>query len=468
MKAIFSKYIQQAYLILLGLFFLPFLSYSQSFEEDTIFVSPITYDYVPSASYELIEERLACLQTEIPLNFNKTVKSFIEYFTVRNRTYTQLMVERSYIYFPLFEKYLAEFGLPDELKYLAIVESGLNPKAISPAGAGGLWQFMPLTGSSFQLGKTDLLDDRFNPEKATIAACKYLKQLYNSLGDWELALAAYNAGPGNVRKAKRRSGYKNSFWEIYDYLPRETRSYVPQFVAIIYALNYMEEHNFTPTKVVTQAAAVPIEVNRSIHLPTLAIQLNACKDEIAAINPDVLTQLIFPKDDTSYQVLIPASKLDYFLQNEKVILDSAENNASRMVEELKNRPHGTFGKQQVHYVVKSGDVLGTIAANHEVKVSDIRHWNNLVGNQIRVGQRLLLYLDEGFNYTGPKAVANTDKGSRPAAASPLNSKVYVVQPGDSLWKISQKYDGLTIDKIKQLNNLTDTKLQVGQRLQIDG
>ena len=215
---------------------------SDSLTRDSAAYSPV-YDFIPEHNYELVADQMTCITEEIPLTFNSRVYGFINYFGVRNREYTRGILKKKDVYFPLFEKYLSKYGMPDELKYLSIVESGLEPRAISRAGAGGLWQFMPYTGRSYGLHQDFYINERFDPDAATEAACKYLKMLYNMFGDWELALAAYNSGPGNVRKAIRKSGYQKGFWNVYKYLPRETRSYVPQFVAIIYVINYADDYN---------------------------------------------------------------------------------------------------------------------------------------------------------------------------------------------------------------------------------
>ncbi|MCA6410127.1 MAG: lytic transglycosylase domain-containing protein, partial [Cytophagales bacterium] len=191
---------------------------------------PSNLEYVPAeATPQLIAERLSSLQGIIELTYNSKVQSFIDYFTIRDREYTRMVQRRKDLYFPLFEKKLKEYGLPDELKYLSIIESGLNPRVMSRARAVGLWQFMSGTGRYMGLSNDWYIDERMDPEKSTDAACRYLAQLYSNFGDWQLALAAYNSGPGTVRNAIRRSGYKKNFWEVYARLPRETKSYVPQF-----------------------------------------------------------------------------------------------------------------------------------------------------------------------------------------------------------------------------------------------
>ena len=207
-----------------------------SLSDHSLFALPLDYEYIPAEETpELVADRLSCLQQTIPLPYNSNIHGFINFFTIRNREYTRLMLRRKDLYFPIFEKYLAKYNLPQELKYLSVIESGLNPRAISRASAVGLWQFMSFTGRYFNLYSDWYFDDRMDPEKSTEAACLYLKQLHSMFKNWELALAAYNSGPGTVNRAIRRSGYKRTFWEIYNYLPRETRSYVPQYVAIIYA-----------------------------------------------------------------------------------------------------------------------------------------------------------------------------------------------------------------------------------------
>ncbi len=218
------------------------VSHAEQIDSVMNFILPLAgnTEYIPGEDDpELIRERLNRLQQTIPLHYHPRVHAFINYFTVRDREYTRMVIHRRDLYFPVFQKYLARYQLPDELKYLSIIESGLNPKAVSRARATGLWQFMYFTGKHYGLHIDGFEDQRMDPEKATDAACRYLRDLYNLFQDWELALAAYNTGPGNVKKAIRRSGYKKSFWQIYPYLPRETRSYVPQFVAMVYTMNHL-------------------------------------------------------------------------------------------------------------------------------------------------------------------------------------------------------------------------------------
>jgi len=415
-----------------------------------------TYDYIPDLTYNEIQDRLTCVSSDIPLTINTTVKAFIDYFTVTNRDYTRQVMAMAPVYFPLFEQKLKEHNMPDALKYLAIVESGLNPTARSRAGAGGLWQFMPLTGRDFGLYQNFYIDNRFDPEKSTEAACKYLKRLYAMFNDWELAMAAYNCGPGNVRKAIRRSGYKKSFWEIYKYLPRETRSYVPQFIAITYTLNNAESHNlFVDPHFYTETDTVT--VNGFMNLDLLAQQLDLRLADLKTINPEV-KHFALPKETRNYPLRLPQHAKKKLLANRQVILDSAAGTGQKTLEKLaRNTVGSTYGRTKLAYRVRPGDVLGTIAQRHKVRVSDIRKWNNLRGNLIRVGQRLTIYVRGG-----------SAAGLAPATTAQRvpGSGIHIVRPGDSLWKISRKYEGLTIAKLRAINNLQTDELKPGQRLRV--
>jgi membrane-bound lytic murein transglycosylase D len=420
------------------------------------------YDSYPeNYSYDLVADRLNCIEGDVTLEFNNKVFGFIDYFIVRNREYTKDVIAKQSIYFPIMEEYLAKYNLPDELKYLSVVESGLNAQAISRAGAGGLWQFMPYTGRSYALHQDWYIDERFDPRQATEAACKYLSMLYNMFGDWELALAAYNSGPGNVRKAIRKSGYKKNFWEIYRYLPRETRSYVPQFVAITYAFNYAEEHNLLTDEPKYLMASDTIMIDGYMNLKILAENLNICYDDIKKLNPN-LKRYGVKTNGSYYPINIPSEKLEYFKENRLTIIESTSTTGLKELEHMaRNSVGSTFGRDKVVYKVRSGDVLGTIAERYRVRVSDIKKWNRLNSNMIRVGQRLDIWIYPG---TQTRTVASTKKKVNPITIDYDGKKVYTVQPGDTLWDIANKYKGLDIDKIKKLNNLKNSKIMPGQKL----
>lgn len=435
------------------------------YKEDTAdyiyYSAPVQFEYIPGDDNpDLIRDRLACIEGRIPLNYNDRVHAFINYFTVKDRDYTRLMMRRKNLYFPIFERTLAKYGLPDELKYLSIIESALNPRAISRATAVGLWQFMSATGRFYDLHQDWYIDERMDPEQATDAACRYLRDLYGMFHDWELALAAYNTGPGNVKRAIRRSGYKKSFWEIYNYLPRETRSYVPQFVAMIYSLNYLEEHNFIDEGEEMLMPYDTLMVSKYLHFDTFAKLTGVCLDDMQKLNPSVKHNAI-PDVARSYVINVPLVAKGNLELDRLAILDSASKVGKQELELLaKNSPGSTYGRDRVVYKVRSGDVLGSIALRHHVSVSDLKKWNNLRSNTIRIGQRLNIWLRP----SDASSLATT-ASTRASAPLPVpTSKTYVVQPGDTLWDISRKFEGLTIEKIKSLNNLDGSKIHAGQKL----
>ena len=421
----------------------------------------VAYDaFSEEYTYDLVADRLSCTQRDVPLIFNERVYSFINYFIVRNRPYTKFVINKSTMYFPIMEEYLAKYGLPDELKYLSIVESGLNPQAISRAGAAGLWQFMPYTGRSYGLHQDWYIDERFDPHLATEAACKYLSMLYRMFGDWELALAAYNSGPGNVRKAIRRSGYKKHFWEIYRYLPRETRSYVPQYVAIVYAFKYAEEHNLQTFEPEYLMASDTIMVKGFVNLKVVADNIGICYEDIQVLNPNLKRSGV-KTNNSFYPINLPEDKIDSFRNNRDHIIALAAEEGKKELDHLaRNSVGSTFGREKVVYKVRSGDVLGIIAQRYRVRVSDIRKWNKLHNNVIRVGQRLDIWV-----YPGTKSVAVASKKTvDPVTIDYSGKKIYTVQPGDTLWDIAKKYKGLDIEKIKKLNKLKNSRIMPGQKL----
>ncbi len=427
---------------------------------------PKELEYIPGDDDPLIiRDRLSCIEGNIPLVYNSKIHAFINYFTVRDREYTRLMIRRKNLYFPLFEKYLAHYGLPDELKYLAIIESGLNPKAVSRAQAVGLWQFMSATGRYYDLHNNWYIDERMDPEKSTDAACRYLRDLYGMFKDWELALAAYNTGPGNVRKAIRRSGYQKSFWDIYPYLPRETRSYVPQFVAIIYAMNHLEQHNFFEEGEEMLVRSDTIHVRNFVHFETLANLTGTCVEDLQKLNPSVQHNAI-PDLQKPVAMRLPLTAKLQLEENRVAILDSASRTGrAELVALAKAMQGGTYGRERVVYKVRGGDVLGSIAMRHRVRVSDIKKWNNLNSDVIRTGQRLNIWVTSSSSI----AVAGSTPAKKAVTTTNLSGqKTYTVQPGDTLWDISRKFDGLTIEKIKALNKLPNNKIQPGQKLIVSG
>ena len=432
-----------------------------SLSDPSLFALPMEYEYIPAEETpELVADRLTCLQQTIPLPYNSNIHGFINFFTIRNRDYTRLMLRRKGLYFPLFEKYLAKYNLPEELKYLSIIESGLNPRAVSRASAAGLWQFMSFTGRYFDLYSDWYFDDRMDPDKSTEAACRYLSQLYSMFHNWELALAAYNSGPGTVKRAIRRSGYKKTFWEIYNYLPRETRSYVPQYVAIIYAMNYAEEHNMIETATEKVIPHDTLVVTKFLHLDTFARLTGTCTEELLQLNPSVRHNAI-PENGKTFVMNLPRAAKIELEKDRTTILDSAAKSGRKEIELLaKNAFGNTYGRELIVYYVKYGDALGLIARHYRVRMDDLRNWNKLRGNMIRTGQRLNIWVTPSQKVTQ----VNKRPATTPTARALSDGITYVVQPGDTLWDISRKFQGVSVEKIKALNKLKSNRLEPGMKL----
>ncbi|UZR92899.1 LysM peptidoglycan-binding domain-containing protein [Chondrinema litorale] len=424
--------------------------------------------FIPSVSDEVIQDRLAKIENGIELNYHQRVRLFIDFFSVRKREFTLRMMAKKNIYFPLYEKKLAEHGLPDELKYLSIIESALDPKAVSVARAVGLWQFMYYTGKMYGLSVSSTVDERRDPEQATEAACKHLKYLYGRFNDWELAIAAYNCGEGNVKKAQRRTG-KVKFWDIYERLPRETRSYLPQFVAMMYVMEYADDHNLIQDKPYYAIPKETIYVNQSIDLKKLADELMVCEDDLLALNPKFKYNYV-PAGVKNYPINIPAARLSLYLDKQTNILAKVKATAPPKPVYASRSGSGSISKEgKYYYTVRRGDVLGSIAQRNGVGLSQLRAWNNIYSNKIYPGQKLVIY---GKGSNPPKVTAsnttqrNTTTTSSNVTASLPKGKVHVVKEGDTLWGISNLYKGLTVEKIKELNNLKTSRLKVGQRLKL--
>jgi membrane-bound lytic murein transglycosylase D len=458
---------------------------------DTTFVSEeelaLLVEYIPYEPDEVIQDRLSCIEADIPLVFNKFVRNHIDYFTVRNRKYTRTMISRENVYFPLFEKYLKKYNMPQDIKYLSIVESGLNPKAASWAGAVGLWQFIKSTGKEYGLGQSTHIDERMDPEKSTDAAMRFLSRLYRTYGDWELAMAAYNCGQGNVNKAIRRAGGgKKTFWEIFPYLPKETRSYVPSMTAVIYAMKYAPEHNIFSDSILYAADYTHLEVNQALDLEKLAAELHVDTQTLLALNPEV-KQTVLPESLRNYKLRVPAHRAQLLATEQSCILlaaaptpPPAKNSSPAATPALLASAPATKRDSltQKTYTVKPGDNLLQIAKKYDVTVDQLRKWNNISGSNIMARQKLVVW--QPMAETTPALLASaapvTAKAAATAPAKATASKapakdklqqeryIYHVQPGDTLWSISQRHDGLTVEQIKRLNKLKNSAIKPGQQL----
>ena len=345
---------------------------------------------VSDSIYKLRLSKMPCLM-EMP--YNSTVRSFIDLYTIRKRRQVEFMMGMSDYYFPIFEQVLGANNLPLELKYLPIIESALNTTIVSPMGAAGLWQFMIATGRMYGLEINSLVDERLSPTKSTNAAAHFLKDLYSIYGDWNLVIASYNCGPGNVNKAIRKAGGKRDYWAIYPYLPRETRGYVPIFISANYAMHYASEHNLCPAVVNMPVITDTVMIRQRLHLEQIAVVLNLPIEEVRLLNPQYRKDII-PGNIKPYALCLPMNYTNTFIEKyDQIVAYKADElvNTRRseieIVTALSPVVLGGSGKV-IYHKVKRGQNLGGIAAKYGVSVSKLKKWNNIRGSRIKAGLRL--------------------------------------------------------------------------------
>ena len=411
----------------------------------------------------LLKQRLSLLNDKTPFNlaFNPSLEKVINsYLLYRSKYYPKLMAKAKY-YFPMFEQHLDQYDVPLEMKYLAIVESALKPRVKSRVGATGLWQFMYGTGKQFDLKVSSYVDERQDPVKATIAACKYLSQLYKIFGDWDLALAAYNSGPGNVRKAIKRSGGYRNYWNIRPFLPRETAGYVPAFYATMYIFEYANEHKiYSELPRYFDFQTDTIQVKRTVSFDQISEVIDLDEEEISFLNPSYKLDIIPFINGRNYALRLPSSKTVEFLDKEKELYALADADDAKREKPI---PKYFEMDKRIRYRVKSGDYLGKIANKFGVRVSSVKRWNNLKNSRLKVGQRLSIYPKKVPFSVGKKSVKKKETISTNKGAY----STYTVKEGDSLWKISRKFNNVSVDEIKKWNNIWSAKsLKPGTKLKI--
>lgn len=417
--------------------------------------------------------RLSAMNSFITLPYNDVVKNYIILYSERMPSRMGRVLGLSTYYFPIFEDILLRNGLPQELKYMAIIESMLNPVATSVAGARGIWQFMYQTGTSYGLEINSFVDERLDVEKAVEAAARYLRDAYRTFGDWALAISSYNCGAGNVSKAIRRADGKRDFWSIYPYLPKETRGYVPAFVGAMYAMTYYREYGIVPQKMGMPAQTDTFMIRRNLHFDQIEAVVGVPKEDLQNLNPQYVNDII-PGNNHPYVLKLPYTWTASFLEANRDSLYAYKADSLLTGKVLKDQGSGSksggksTGKsgsstqqQRIAYKVKSGDYLGKIASKYGVTINQIKSWNNLRSNSIQIGQTLYIYKNGG-----PTISQGSTGGSSSSSSSKPKTVIYTVKSGDSLSKIASKYKGVSVDDIKKANGLKSDAIRAGQKLTI--
>jgi membrane-bound lytic murein transglycosylase D len=430
-------------------------------------------------STELLKERLRILDSKsaFDIEYNPGLENLIKhYLKNRKRSFERLMGLSQY-YFPIFEASLAKYNVPLEIKYLAIVESALNPRAVSKMGATGIWQFMFATGKQYNLDVTTFIDERSDILKSTEAACQYMVNMYAIFGDWDLVLASYNAGPGNVSKAIRRSGGKQNYWNIRPFLPKETQGYVPAFLATMYIYEFHKEHGIVPQKAVYNTLATDtIQVKRKMSFKQISEVLDIPVAEIQFLNPSYKRDFIPHIEGKPHFLRLPSDKIALLTSNEDkfyAFLDfdfSLRERPNSTMEALADADGGfqTIQKTKYH-VVKKGETLGGISNKYGVSVANLKSWNGLKTNVIPVGKKLKIVTSEAVAVSKPTPVKPAPSHTKdsiktsPVLTVESNIKLHTVEKGESLSLIAGKYE-TSADQLKQWNNLESDSIQIGQKL----
>ncbi len=426
------------------------------------FSADLTCEAGQNISYHdtIYAKRLYNIPTIMELSYNQVVKNHIEMYAARRRDQVSYMLALGEYYFPMFEEELDREGMPLELKYLPVIESALNPTAVSHAGATGLWQFMLRTAQGYGLTVNSLIDERRDPYKSTQAAVKYLKDLHTIYGDWNLVIAAYNCGPGNVNKAIARSGGKRDYWEIYNNLPRETRGYVPAFIAANYIMKHYEDHNICPAHSYNSILALDtVHVNEEIHFEQIANVLNIPLSEIKRLNPQFKEDKI--PSDKEYALVLPTEKMYAYIDQNDSIMNY--NRDIYFTHRLYTDGYmdGTYSLTDgntinIYYQVKSGDNLSTIARRNGTTVSMLKSWNGLTSDRLSIGNRLIVG-KEAAPVQPQQQLASVDGNS-----TTINT-YYRVKKGDTLGEIAQR-NNVLVSQLRSWNNLLSSRINIDDQL----
>ena len=418
---------------------------------------------------EVYIERLKKMNSYIQIPYNDIVRNYIVMYSEKMQRTMPRMLGLCRYYMPIFEEIFDKHGLPIELTAMAIIESSMNPRAESRVGAKGMWQFMYNTAKGYGLHIDSFVDERMDPVKSCEAAAKYLADAYKMFGDWNLAIASYNCGAGNVLKAIKRAGGSRKFWDIWPYLPSETRMYTPAFIGALYTLEYYKEHGLKPDLMAMPTGVDTLEIKKQLHLKQVSEVTGAPLDVLKNLNPQYRHEII-PGHERTYILRIPYQYTMTFIELEDSIYRHKANVYFDPVAIKKIKEGGDGVK--VIYTVKSGDYLGSIAKKHNVSVAKIKQWNNLKSDNIRIGQKLVIYRNGSAPASTEKkssSTSSTSSSSSTTKSSVVNAKghtTYTVKSGDSFYSIAKGYPGVSAENIMDYNGLTSSNLKPGMTIKI--
>ena len=413
--------------------------------------------------------RLQRMNSFITLPYNETVKNCMILYSEKMPKKMCNMLGLSKYYMPIFEETFRKYDLPLELKYLSIIESALNPNAVSRVGATGMWQFMYATAKGYGLEIDSFVDERRDPFKSVDAAARYLRDAYHIFGDWSLAISSYNCGSGNVNKAIKRAGGRRDFWDIYPYLPKETRGYVPLMVGAMYAINYAKEYGLEATPIQLPERVDTFKIRKNLHFRQISEVIGIPLSDLRDMNPQYYKDII-PGNQGEYILRLPFYYSSDFLEMQDSIYKYKTNEIFASSVDV-NRPSrsSSYGStssstttQWKYYKVKRGDSLGKIASRNHVSINQLKSWNGLRGNTIREGQRLKV---GRTTVSSGSSVRSSGGSSSGTSSSNTSSTVYTVKKGDTLTKIAARYPGVTANDIMKYNNCSEN-IRPGMKLKI--